>query len=111
MEGNPFRRPVRRLALEPCCLQQLVTACLIACVAANDCAILRQLASCAAAADVAQVRAPSPLLMQLYRHAVSSRIGLGKLSTLPSVSDLGREEGGDCGGEKKVLVCVLSRNI
>ena len=39
--------------------------------------------------------------MQLYRHAVSSWIGLGKLSTLPSVSDLGREEGGDCGGEKK----------
>ena len=79
-----------------------MSACLIACVAANDCAILQQLASCVAAADVAQVRAPSrpsPLLMQLYRHAVSSRIGLGKLSTLPSVSDLGREEG-DCGGEK-----------
>ena len=80
-----------------------MTACLIACVAANDCAILRQLAKCVAAADVARFEpppAPSPLLMQLYRHAVSSRIGLGKLSTLPSVSDLGREEGGDCGGKK-----------
>ena len=38
--------------------------------------------------------------MQLYSHAVSWRIGLGKLSTLPSVSDFGREEGGDCGREK-----------
>ena len=47
--------------------------------------------------------APSPLLMQLYCHAVSSRIGLGKLSILPRVSDLGREEGGDCGGEKITL--------
>ena len=39
--------------------------------------------------------APSPQLKQLYHHAVSSRIGLGKLSTLPSISDLGREEGGE----------------
>ena len=36
-----------------------------------------------------------------FSSAVSSRIGLGKLSTLPSVSNLGREEGGDCGGKKK----------
>ena len=42
-------------SIEPCCLKQLVTACLIVCVAANDCVILRQLASCVAAADVAQV--------------------------------------------------------
>ena len=47
---------------------------------------------------------PSPLLIRLYCHAVSSRIDLGKLSTLlPSVSDLGREEGGDCGGEKRSM--------
>ena len=45
--------------------------------------------------------------MQLYRHADSSRIGLGKLSTLPSVSDLGREEGGDCGGEKTLLTAIM----
>ena len=47
--------------------------------------------------------------MQLYRHAVSSRIGLGKLSTLPSVSDLGREEGGDCGGGKKSIIISHAR--
>ena len=41
--------------------------------------------------------------MQLYRHAVSSRIGLGKLSTLPSVSDLGREEGGDWWKKEKFI--------
>ena len=46
--------------------------------------------------------------MQLYRHAVSSRIDLGKLSTLPSVLDLEREEGGDCGGEKKLAAATFS---
>ena len=49
--------------------------------------------------------------MQLYRHAVSLRIGLGKLSTLPSVSDLGREEGGDCGREKNEPGWALINSI
>ena len=31
----------------------------------------------------------SPLLMQLYRHAVSSRIGLGKLFPYPAFLTLG----------------------
>ena len=53
------------------------------------------------------------MLMRLYRHDVSERIGLGKLSTLSRVSDLGREEGGDCGREKTMLrqAMVLSVKI
>ena len=56
------------------------------------------------AAYVSQVQThsrTSPLLVLFHRHSVLSWIGLGKHSTLPSVSDLGKEEVGDSSGLKE----------
>ena len=88
---------LRQLASLPVVLQMISQYCESLLVVAEGGSLLKE-----QLLGLSPLPTPSPLLMRLYRHAVPSRIDLGKLSTLlPSVPDLGREERGDCGAGEK----------